>query len=223
MLTLIVLVPLFMGIDEATGTSSSTVSNATNVTSFTEEEREQLEAVRLFQVVATLTVIITVAIHCWHLRPFHRRHQNWLEIWLVGSSAVVITLAFVYTLLVARVGEEGALYLEIVLTVTLVVTTVSAAVYLILHYRREVARLSKQAAARASRRFSRASRAMSRRSTQLRESVFVRVSSADTGAFGKPPPPLDKPPPPSETPPPPFAKVSTAWLDEVSSKPDEKL
>ena len=199
LIMMIVLLPSIFGIDETLGQITSSL----NVTDLTREERLQVEQqrdyervllhmVRAAQTVATLVVIFVFAWWTWRIKPFHRHHQNWLELWLIMSCAGVIALAFVYTIFVVQLSQAQALALEITLTSVLVLTTVAAAAYLIIHYRREVARMSKHALERArssitqgrgsvSRASTRLSQGIRRRNTQVRASVFFRTSSGDPG------------------------------------------
>ena len=215
-LMLIVLAPSLMGVDDAFVSAGSV--NATDLTeaehASLEHEKEskyaQLQVVRGVQTVATLVVIVGFAWWTWHIKPFHRRHQNWLEVWLVSSCAAVIILAFIYTLVVVQIGKKKALTLEICLTTTLILTTGSAAIYLSFHYRREVTRASKQALKRLSRSMAASRNSLarsastwsssgrgssSRRSTQLRPSTLFGVISRH-GHGGVPRAPSGRPTPP---------------------------
>ena len=185
LLMVIVLMPSMWGIDETLGQ----MTDSLNVTDLTPEERRQVEEqraydrvllymVRTAQTITTLAVIFAFAWWTWRIKPFYRRHQNWLEMWLIVSCACVIALAFVYTILVAGLSRVQALALEATLTSVLVLTTVAAAVYLVVHYRREVTKASKMALERARRSMAQGRRSLIRRSTQLRASVWSRSSSS---------------------------------------------
>ena len=123
--------------------------------------------------------------------------------WLLLSSAVVIALAFAYTLVPRKDWR-----LEAVLTTTLVFSLVAAAVYLFVHYRK-VMRMHAKAAAKRARStivHGRKSLSSARRSTHLRFSHIVTLASMHgRGSMngGRPPPPPDGPPPPPDGPPPP--------------------
>ena len=72
--------------------------------------------------------------------PFFSNYQNWLELWLLFASILLIGLAFVYTLV-----STYYWWLEVLMTTALLATLLAAAIFLFIHYRRQVARHAKEA------------------------------------------------------------------------------
>ena len=99
------------------------------------------------------------------------RVQNWLEMWLLMASIALITLAAIYS--TTRGLDEG-IAIEILLTATLIISLVAAAVYLVIHYR---AYLREMAAKKALE----IEEALKRMSSRSSSSFFRTKTSANLG------------------------------------------
>jgi hypothetical protein len=89
---------------------------------------------------AIATLLLSAVLH-WRVKPFLFAFQNWLEAWLLFASMAMIALASVYSL---TRGQTSGFVLEGLLTSTLALSMIAAAVYLCRHYRKEMAALAER-------------------------------------------------------------------------------
>jgi len=187
-LTLLVLFPSFIGIEEeveaigvAANASLAMTNESLSEAQLMQSEQQRLEAVRWPQVGVALLVLLLSALWTARSLPFYSAFQNWIELWLLGSSGLVIILAFAYTHFPA-----SHLPLEIALTSFLVVSTLAAALYLFVHYRRQVKRATEEAARRASAAAKRASQRASVSARRLSSRASFSVRPRDSRAAAQP-------------------------------------
>ena len=237
-LTVLVLLPNMLGLDESGDEAdiigglgaNDTLLNATmNATQAAEaaEDAALLQTLRYIQVVGALTVLILASVWTWHRMPFFSNYQNWLELWLLFASILLIGLAFVYTLV-----STYYWWLEVLMTTALLATLLAAAIFLFIHYRRQVARHAKEAQLALSRTASsfynaRRStinafnnrRSTARGSTSIGWGSMQNILGFRGSTVTAPPPPSDLPPPPPELP---IDLPPTAFAEVPPPPPDDE-
>lgn len=137
----------------------------------TEYIRGNADSLLAIQVSLSLTILVVAAAFHWRTKPFGFVFQNWLEMWLLMASIALITLAAIYS--TTRGLAEG-IAIEILLTATLIISLVAAAVYLVIHYR---AYLREMAAKKALE----IEEALKRMSSRSSSSFFRTKTSANLG------------------------------------------
>lgn len=112
--------------------------------------RGNADTLMIVQVTVSCGILVIFTAWHWCVKPFAFAFQNWLEMWMLLSSSVIIALAGVYS---AFGGPEAGIVIEVFLTSVLVGSVGLAGGYLVIHYRKFL----KEQAAKAARRVSRLS------------------------------------------------------------------
>ena len=84
------------------------------------------------QVISSLILLLVFAGFHWRVKPFGFKFQNWLEMWLLGASFMIIFLAMLYSV---TKGKASGLIVEAILTSALLLSLAASGIYLVIHYR----------------------------------------------------------------------------------------
>lgn len=108
----------------------SNTSSTSEETGYSQVAIDEFGPTVWFQTAATILVLFLSSVVHWKIKPFAYAYQNWLEMWLLFSSAIAVVLAFIYTYPPSRSELVDALLLT-----TLLGSLFAAAIYLCVHYR----------------------------------------------------------------------------------------
>ena len=151
--------------------------------------RGHADALMVVQVTFSLAILVMSTVWHWSVKPFAFAFQNWLEMWLLLASIIIIVLAGIFS---ATGGPQAGFLIEIILTSVLVGSVGLAGAYLVIHYR---AYLREQAAV-AVRRITHMPAAAARRMSSIIELNVTEASSVHSSPQRPPPPPPLPPLPP---------------------------